>query len=103
MKKTNSGKNIIISIACILIGVIICVIGIGKNNKIKAQNSANEKANNEVIQNNRDIEKKIYEINAQIELLEKSQMVDYNFKPLIIKCEEIIKILTSIVKTSQER
>ena len=45
------------------------MIGIGKNNKIKAQNSANEKANNEVIQNNRDIEKKIYEINAQIELL----------------------------------
>src|SRR5690606_18026623 len=36
-----------------------------------------------------------------LELLEKSQMVDYNFKPLIIKCEEIIKILTSIVKTSQ--
>ena len=71
-------KNIIISIACILIGVIICVIGIGKNNKIKAQNSANEKANNEVIQNNRDIEKKIYEINAQIELLEKSQKEQVN-------------------------
>lgn len=71
-------KNIIISIACILIGVIICVIGIGKKNKIKAQNSANEKANNEVIQNNRDIEKKIYEINAQIELLEKSQKEQVN-------------------------
>ena len=71
-------KNIIISIACILIGVIICVIGIGKNNKIKAQNSANDKANNEVIQNNRDIEKKIYEINAQIELLEKSQKEQVN-------------------------
>lgn len=71
-------KNIIISIACILIGVSICVIGIGKNNKIKAQNSANEKANNEVIQNNRDIEKKIYEINAQIELLEKSQKEQVN-------------------------
>lgn len=71
-------KNIIISIACILIGVIICVIGIGKNNKIKAQNNANEKANNEVIQNNRDIEKKIYEINAQIELLEKSQKEQVN-------------------------
>lgn len=71
-------KNIIIAIACILIGVIICVIGIGKNNKIKAQNSANEKANNEVIQNNRDIEKKIYEINAQIELLEKSQKEQVN-------------------------
>ena len=71
-------KNVIISIACILIGVIICLIGIGKNNKIKAQNSANEKANNEVIQNNRDIEKKIYEINAQIELLEKSQKEQVN-------------------------
>lgn len=71
-------KNIIISIACILIGVIICVIGIGKNNKIKAQNSANEKANNEVIQNNRNIEKKIYEINVQIELLEKSQKEQVN-------------------------
>ncbi len=71
-------KNIIISIACILIGVSICVIGIGKNNKIKAQNSGNEKANNEVIQNNRDIEKKIYEINAQIELLEKSQKEQVN-------------------------
>ena len=71
-------KNIIISIACILIGVIIYALGIGKNNKIKAQNSANEKANNEVIQNNRDIEKKIYEINAQIELLEKNQKEQVN-------------------------
>ena len=71
-------KNIIISIVCILIGVIIYALGIGKNNKIKAQNSANEKANNEVIQNNRDIEKKIYEINAQIELLEKNQKEQVN-------------------------
>lgn len=71
-------KNIIISIVCILIGVIIYVLGIGKNNKIKAQNNANEKANNEVFQNNKDIEKKIYEINAQIELLEKSQKEQVN-------------------------
>lgn len=71
-------KNIIISIVCILIGVIICVLGIGKKNKIKAQNNANEKANNEVFQNNKDIEKKIYEINAQIELLEKSQKEQVN-------------------------
>ena len=84
-------KNIIISIACILIGVIICVIGIGKKNKIKAQNSANEKANNEVIQNNRDIEKKIYEINAQIELLEKSQKEQVNEVEKIKN--ELLKIL----------
>ncbi len=37
-----------------------------------------------------------------LELLEKSQMVKYNFNSLIEDCEELIKILTSIVKTTQQ-
>jgi four helix bundle protein len=36
-----------------------------------------------------------------LELLEKSQMVKYDFRPYILQCDELVKILTSIVKTSQ--
>ena len=36
-----------------------------------------------------------------LELLEKSQLVKYNFNSEIQSCQELIKILTSIVKTTQ--
>lgn len=36
-----------------------------------------------------------------LELLEKSQMVKFDFKPFIQDCEELVKMLTSIVKTTQ--
>ncbi len=36
-----------------------------------------------------------------LELLEKSQMVKYDYKPFISNCEEIVRLLTSIVKTTQ--
>ena len=36
-----------------------------------------------------------------LELLDKSQMVNYDFKPFISSCEELVKMLTSIVKTTQ--
>lgn len=36
-----------------------------------------------------------------LELLEKSQMIKLDFKPFIQECEELVKILTSIVKTTQ--
>ena len=36
-----------------------------------------------------------------LELLEKSQMVKFDFKPFIQSCEELVKMLTSIVKTTQ--
>ncbi len=35
-----------------------------------------------------------------LELLEKSQMVKLDFKPYILLSEELVRILTSIVKTS---
>ncbi|GCD79391.1 four helix bundle protein [Schleiferia thermophila] len=36
-----------------------------------------------------------------LQLLEKSNLVNFDFKPFIKDCEELIKILTSIVKTTQ--
>lgn len=36
-----------------------------------------------------------------LELLEKSQMVKFDFTPFIQECEELVKMLTSIVKTTQ--
>lgn len=36
-----------------------------------------------------------------LELLDKSQMVNYDFKTHIQHCEELVKILTSIVKTTK--
>ena len=36
-----------------------------------------------------------------LELLEKSQIVKFDFKPFILDCEELVKMLTSIVKTAQ--
>jgi len=36
-----------------------------------------------------------------LELLEKSQLVKYDFKKELLFCNEIIRILTSIVKTTQ--
>lgn len=36
-----------------------------------------------------------------LELLDKSQMVKYDYKPFIINCEDLVKMLTSIVKTTQ--
>lgn len=36
-----------------------------------------------------------------LELLDKSQMVKFDFKPFISNCEELVKMLTSIVKTTQ--
>ena len=36
-----------------------------------------------------------------LELLEKSQMVTFDFKPFIQDCQELVKLLTSIVKTTQ--
>ncbi len=36
-----------------------------------------------------------------LELLDKSQMVQFDFKPYIVKCDELVKMLTSIVKTTQ--
>jgi four helix bundle protein len=36
-----------------------------------------------------------------LELLDKSQMVNFDFKPFIHDCEELVKMLTSIVKTTQ--
>lgn len=36
-----------------------------------------------------------------LELLDNSQMVKYDFKPFISNCEELVKMLTSIVKTTQ--
>jgi len=38
-----------------------------------------------------------------LELLEKSQMVENDFKKELQSCQEIIKILTSIVKTTQNQ
>jgi four helix bundle protein len=37
----------------------------------------------------------------RLELSEKSQMVKFDFKPLIQDCEALVKMLTSIVKTTQ--
>ncbi len=37
-----------------------------------------------------------------LELLEKSQLADYNYSNEIESCKEIIKILTSIVKTTKD-
>lgn len=36
-----------------------------------------------------------------LELLQKSQMVKFDFIPFIQDCEELVKMLTSIVKTTQ--
>ena len=36
-----------------------------------------------------------------LQLLDKSQMVKYDYKPFIINCKELVKMLTSIVKTTQ--
>jgi four helix bundle protein len=36
-----------------------------------------------------------------LRLLDKSQIVKYDFKPHILKSEELVNILTAIVKTSQ--
>lgn len=38
-----------------------------------------------------------------LELLEKSQLVAMNYSEYISNCKEIIKILTSIVKTAQNK
>ncbi|MFL5731289.1 MAG: four helix bundle protein [Cytophagaceae bacterium] len=38
-----------------------------------------------------------------LRLLDKSQIVERNYQPYLNEIEEIIKILTSIVKTSQEK
>lgn len=37
-----------------------------------------------------------------IKLLEHSKLIEYNFQPLQKDCEELIRLLTSIVKTSQK-
>jgi four helix bundle protein len=37
-----------------------------------------------------------------IQLLKETELVNYNFDELKQKCEEIVRILTSIIKTSQQ-
>ena len=37
-----------------------------------------------------------------LQLLDKSQMVKHDFKPFITSCEELVKMLTNIVKTAQK-
>lgn len=38
-----------------------------------------------------------------LQLLNKSQMVTYNYQLYVEECTELVKILTSIVKTAQEK
>jgi four helix bundle protein len=47
--------------------------------------------------------KEAHETLYWLELLEKSQLVALNYNEYIVNCREIIKILTSIVKTSQNK
>lgn len=37
-----------------------------------------------------------------LRLLQNSKLIEYNFQPLQKECEELIRLLTSIVKTSQK-
>lgn len=45
--------------------------------------------------------KEARETHYWLRLLEKSNIIDFNFTPYMKDCEEIINILTAIVKTSQ--
>lgn len=60
------------------IGVFLFIVMANKTNKAKKININNEKEYEQASIYNRNIEKKIYEINAQIELLEKNQQAQIN-------------------------
>ena len=67
-------------VSCIplVIGVFLFIVMANKTNKAKKININNEKEYEQASIYNRNIEKKIYEINAQIELLEKNQQAQIN-------------------------
>lgn len=46
--------------------------------------------------------KEARETHYWLRLMEKSNIIDFNFSPYLKDCEEIINILTAIVKTSQQ-
>ncbi len=61
-----------------IFGVIAIVVAIIKNNKIRKENLLKENKYDDILNFNKDIEKKVYEIDAQIEILEKSEKEQVN-------------------------
>ena len=66
-------SKIILTVIPIVLIVILGFIFINKNNKNKKINKQKESKYQDILKNNKDLEKKAYEINAQIEILEKNQ------------------------------
>ncbi|MBO5348765.1 MAG: AAA family ATPase [Clostridia bacterium] len=71
-------KNYILAAIPVAIAIIVFVLALLKNNKTKKLNLIEEQQYLKIINENKDIEKNIYEINAQIQLLEKSQKEQIN-------------------------
>ncbi|MBP3502802.1 MAG: AAA family ATPase [Clostridia bacterium] len=65
--------NYILATIPVVLAFIMLCVAILKNNKIKKINNTEEQEYFNIVNANKELEKNIYEINAQIELLEKSQ------------------------------
>lgn len=63
----------ILTIIPVLLIVILCIVLVAQNSKNKKINNKKEIQYQDILKANKDLEKKAYEINAQIEILEKSQ------------------------------
>lgn len=70
--------NYNLAIIPVIFTVIIIIVAILKNNKIKKINNVEEQEYLKIIKENKEVEKSLYEINAQIELLEKSEKEQIN-------------------------
>ena len=76
-------KKVLIAIVPAIVAVVIAIVGIFKNKKIKDKNEMQKKSNLMLINKNKEVERKTYEINAKLELLEKSQKEEIdNFEKL---------------------
>lgn len=70
--------NYIVALIPAIIAIITAIVSITKMNKVKKINNIKEKEYQRNINQNKEIEKNIYELNAQIELLEKNQKEQIN-------------------------
>ena len=70
--------NYTLAIIPAVLAVGIFIVALLKNNKTKKINYTEEQQYLQIIKSNKEVEKNIYEINAQIELLEKSQKDQVN-------------------------